>query len=77
VEQRLDGSMAVKFHQYGLSVAECPERPKMPPPLKPASAPKLRPKVAHEWMKDFHLHKSPPWRVILGPERADTRPNSG
>jgi len=77
VEQRLDGSMAVKFRQYGLSVAECPERPKMPPPLKPASAPKLRPKVAHNWMKDFHLHKSPPWRVILGPERADTRPNSG
>jgi DNA-binding Lrp family transcriptional regulator len=32
VEQRLDGSMAVKFRQYGLSVVQCPARPKTPPP---------------------------------------------
>ena len=68
VEQRLDGSMAVKFRQYGLSVAECPARPKTPSPRKPASAPKLRPKAGHNWMKDFHLQKSPPLGVIL-PER--------
>jgi hypothetical protein len=73
VEQRLDGSMAVKFRQYGLSVAECQPRPKTPPPPKPLSAQKPRPKAASNWMKDFHLHKSLPWGSILGPERADVR----
>jgi transposase len=77
VEQRLDGTMAVKFRQYELPVKECPERPKTPPPPKPLSASKPRPRVAHNWMNDFHLHKSPPWRVILAPERTDARPDSG
>lgn len=40
VEQRLNGSMAVKFRQYDLQVTECPARPKTPPPPKPVSAPK-------------------------------------
>ncbi len=65
VEQRLDGSLAVKFRQYGLSVAECLAQPKTSSPRKPASAPRLRPKVVHNWMKDFHLRKSPPLGVIL------------
>ena len=65
VEQRLDGSMAVKFREYGLSVAECLAQPKTPSPRKPASAPRIRPKVVHNWMKDFHLRKSPPLGVIL------------
>ena len=65
VEQRLDGSMAVKFRQYGLSVAECRAQPKASSPRKPASAPRLRPKAAHNWMKEFHLRKSPPLGVIL------------
>ena len=65
VEQRLDGSLAVKFRQYGLSVVECPAQPKTSSPRAPASAPRLRPKVGHNWMKDFHLRKSPPWGVIL------------
>ena len=65
VEQRLDGSMVVKFRQYGLSVAECPAQAKTPSPRKPASAPRHRPKVVHNWMKDFHLRKSPPLGVIL------------
>jgi len=77
VEQRLDGSLAVKFRQYGLSVVECQPRPKAPPPPKPLSAPKPRPKAAHNWMKDFHLHKSPPWGVILGPERTDAGRDTG
>ncbi len=64
VEQRLDRSMVVKFRQYGLSVAERQAQPKMSPPRLPASAPRLRPKV-HNWMKDFHLRKSPPLGVIL------------
>jgi hypothetical protein len=65
VEQRLDGSMAVKFRQYGLSVAECPAQAKTSSRRKPASAPRLRPKVVHNWMKDFHLRKSPPLGAIL------------
>jgi hypothetical protein len=77
VEQRLDGSLAVKFRQYDLPVQECPARPKTPPLPKPVKAQKTRPKVAHNWMNDFHLHKSPPWRVILAPERTDARPDSG
>ena len=65
VEQRLDGSMAVKFRQYDLSVTECLAQPKTPSPRTPASAPRLRPKIVHNWMKDFHLRKSPPLGVIL------------
>ena len=77
VEQRLDGTLAVKFRQYGLHVVACQARPKMPPPPKPVSAPKPRPKVTHNWMKHFHLHKSPPWGVILAPERTDAGRNTG
>jgi hypothetical protein len=65
VEQRLDGSTAVKFRQHRLSVAECLAQPKTSSPRKPASAPRLGPKVVHNWMKDFHLRKSPPLGVIL------------
>ena len=53
--------MGVKFPQHYLCVAECQPRPK----------------AAHNWMKDFNLHKSPPWRVILAPERADVRRETG
>ncbi len=74
VEQRLDGSMAVKFRQYGLSVVECKLRPKTPPPPKRESAPKPRPKAAHNWMKGFHLHESPPWGVILPQARRGGSP---
>jgi hypothetical protein len=65
VEQRLDGSMAVKYRPYRLSVAECPAPPKTPLPRKRVSAPRPRPRVVHNWMKDFQLHKSPPLGVIL------------
>ena len=65
VERRLDGSMAVKFRQYRLTVAEFQEPPKTPPPAKPTKVLTSRPKPAHNWMKDFHLEKSPPMGVIL------------
>src|SRR5208337_1357418 len=54
VEQRLDGSMAVKFRQYDLQVAECHPRPKTSPPPTPAKVQESRPKVANNWMKNFH-----------------------
>jgi len=65
VEQRLDGSMVVKFRQYPLAVAECQVQPKTPPPAKPSPVPTSRPKPAHNWMKEFHLEKSPPLGGIL------------
>ena len=65
VEQRLDGSLAVKFRQYRLRVAECQPQPKMPLSPKRVIAPKAGPKVVPNWMKDFHLQKSPPLGVIL------------
>jgi hypothetical protein len=65
VEQRLDGSMAVKFRQYRLGVAECQPQPRTPLPAQRVIAPKAGPKMVHNWMKDFHLHKSPPLGVIL------------
>ncbi len=77
VEQRLDGSWAVKFGQHGLSVAECQPRPKIVPPPKPVSLPKPRVKAAHNWMKGFDLRKSPPLRAILAAERAPLRQDMG
>ena len=65
VEERLDGSMAVKFRQYWLTVAECPAPAKPTAPPKTIRAPRPRAKVVHPWMKNFHLEKSPPWGVIL------------
>ena len=57
--------MAVKFREYVLSVTECQAQPKMSPPLNPPGVPRPRPKVAHNWVKDFNLHKSPRFEVIL------------
>ena len=65
VERRLDGSLAVKFRQDVLTVTECAAQPKVPPVPKPPDAPRPRSKVVHNWMKNFHLHKSPPLEVIL------------
>jgi hypothetical protein len=65
VERRLDGSLAVKFRQDVLTVTECAAQPKVPPAPKPLDAPRPRPRMAHNWMKNFHLHKSPPLEVIL------------
>src|SRR6266699_566164 len=77
VEQRLDGSLAVKFREHYVSTAECQPRPKTPPPPKPLSRPKPRPKVAHNWMKGFDLRKSPRLGTILAAERAPVRRDTG
>src|SRR3989449_11739996 len=42
VEQRLDGSLAVKFREHYVSTAECQPRPKTPPPPKPVRSKKPR-----------------------------------
>jgi DNA-binding Lrp family transcriptional regulator len=77
VEQRLDGSLAVKFREQYVNTAECQPRPKTPPPPKPVSAKKPRAKAARTWMKDFDLQKSPPLWAILAPERAHVRRELG
>ncbi|HXX22882.1 MAG TPA: ISNCY family transposase [Terriglobia bacterium] len=66
VERRLDGSMVVSFHGFPLTVTECPAQAKMPPAVKPLRVPTSQPKPPHNWMKDFHLEKSPPLGVIVG-----------
>lgn len=74
VEQRLDGSLAVKFREHYVNIAECQLRPKMPPPPKLAAASKKAPaKGGHAWMKDFDLQKTPPLWAIMTSERAVRR----
>jgi transposase len=78
VEQRLDGSLAVKFREHYLSIAECQPRPKTPPPPKPAATSKKAPTQAgRAWMKDFNLQKSPPLWAIVASERAAVRREMG
>ncbi|HXJ91333.1 MAG TPA: ISNCY family transposase [Terriglobia bacterium] len=78
VEQRLDGSLAVKFRERYLNTTECQPRPKTPAPPKPATTAKKAPtKAGRAWMKDFNLQKSPPlWAIVEG-ERATLRREMG
>ena len=79
VEQRLDGSLAVRFRQHYVSVTECQPRPKATPPkcVKPKTSKKPRAQGAPGWMKDFDLQKSPPLWAILTPEKADVGRETG
>jgi transposase len=56
LERRLDGTLAVRFRERYLSVAECSPRPKSAP-VKPAR-PRKAPQRKSNWMKNFHLGKS-------------------
>jgi hypothetical protein len=59
VEQRLDGSLAVRYGERYLPVEECApaDKPKASPPAKPA---KRRPASRREsWNKNFDLKKGP------------------
>jgi hypothetical protein len=77
VEQRLDGSLAVKFREHYLSLAECQPQPKTPLP-KPATISKKAPaKAGRAWMKDFNLQKSPPLWAIVASGRAAVRREMG
>jgi len=76
VEQRLEGSLAVRFRQHYLAVAECEPRPKATPPLKPAKPPKPQPAAPSGWMQGFNLQKSPPLWAILKGQRSP-QPDTG
>jgi len=60
VEQRLDGSMAVRFGERYLPVEECAPAPKAKTssPGKPAKAPRSR-RRSSDWSKNFDLKKGP------------------
>jgi len=76
VEQRLDGSLAVRFRQHYLAVAECEPGPKATPPVKPAKPPKPQPATPSGWMQGFNLQKSPPLWAILKGQRSP-KPDTG
>jgi transposase len=78
VEQRLDGSLAVKFRERYVSVTPCQPRPRTPPPPKPATTSKKAPsKAGGRWMKDFNLQESPPLWAIMRSDRAAVRRETG
>ncbi|MDQ2945837.1 MAG: ISNCY family transposase [Acidobacteriota bacterium] len=56
VEQRLDGTLAVRFRDRYLAIAECSPRPKAAP-VKPARSRKTVQRKS-DWMKNFHVGKN-------------------
>lgn len=56
VEQRLDGTLAVRFRDRYLAVAECSPRPKAAPAKTARSRKTVRCKS--DWMKNFHVGKN-------------------
>jgi len=64
VEQRLEGTLAVRFQQHYLSIRECPGAT-APAAVPPAAA---RPRTGgrkHDWNKDFDLRSGPPiWQAL-------------
>ena len=77
VEQRLDGSLRVKFREHYLSTTECQPQPKASPPRKPRPRSPKAPKAGGAWMKEFHLQKSPPLWAILRSEGPPRREETG
>jgi len=77
VEQRLDGTVAVRFREHYLLVRECGDRPQLSPPRPPQRtrsangsrrpAPEARP---HRWMDGFDLRRNKPLWAVLRDEQA-------
>ncbi len=57
VEQRLDGTLAVRFRERYVAVSECLPRPKAVP-LKPKTRSRKVAQRKSEWMKNFRLGKN-------------------
>jgi len=71
VEARLDGSLAVRFREHYLAVAECRRQPKVAvarPPRKAAVA-----RVKSQWMKNFHLTSPEKTAMSLIPAASPVR----
>jgi len=76
VEQRLDGSLAVKFRDHYVKITECQPRPKTPR-LPATTSKKAQPKPERTWMKDFNLQKSRPLWAIVRSEGAPVQREAG
>ena len=77
VEQRLDGSVAVRFREHYLPVRECgtpPEPPLRQRPEPSRAAQKTGPPASaarpHRWMDGFDLRRSKPLWAVLRDEQA-------
>lgn len=81
VEQRLEGSLAVRFRQQYVSVTECQPQPKTPaPPLVSSKKPPTKKPVAkapRPWMKGFNLQQGPPLWAILKPPPSNLQRETG
>jgi hypothetical protein len=66
IEQRLDGSLAVRYQDRYLKVQPCEERPAAAPQktLVPPTRKSTKSKRKSEWNKNFDLHNAPPiWKA--------------
>jgi hypothetical protein len=79
VEQRLDGSLGVRFGQQYVTVTQCQPQPKVAQlrPPKPRVAKSPQAKAASSWMEGFDLKKSPPLWAIVTSEKAGVQRESG
>ena len=74
VEKRLDGSLAVRFRDRYLTIAECVPQPKAAvSPTGPKARVARRAQHGSSWMKGFNLQKSPPLWSILQQEKGRGR----
>ena len=71
VEVRLDGSLAVRFREHYLAVAECRRQPKIPTARPRRKAP--APQVKSQWMKNFHLTSPEKTAMSLIPASSPVR----
>lgn len=72
VEQRRDGSVAVRFGDRYLRVERCDVRPKVEPAQPATPKPPHKPAKRSDWMRSFHLKKPWPMRDSAG-QREGTR----
>lgn len=72
VEQRLDGTVAVRYGEKYLAVTLCAPAEKKAPAPKPAGAARRQrqPRRGSDWDKDFDLKKGPKiWQVVQDADR--------
>jgi hypothetical protein len=79
VEQRLDGSVAVRFRERYMTVTECQPQPKTPEVarVKPQAENSPPKKAPSRWMKGFDVRKGPPLWAIVESEQAGVQRGSG
>jgi hypothetical protein len=67
VEERRDGSVAVRFRDRYLSITECAPRPKVVSARSAKTKPQAKPVKRSEWNKNFDLKKAPKvWQAAQG-----------